>query len=43
MVGTSTPVESIPVLDFDDTTAEFALFTGVLFGYGGSGITVSVG
>jgi len=26
MVGTSTPVESIPVLDFDDTTVEYADF-----------------
>ena len=34
---------SHPVLDFDDTTAEAAIFTGVLFGYGGSGMTVSVG
>jgi hypothetical protein len=23
MVGTSTPAESIPVLDFDDTTVEY--------------------
>src|SRR5262245_40699092 len=34
---------SHPVLDFDDTTAESAIWTGILFGYGGSGITVLVG
>jgi hypothetical protein len=34
---------SHPVLDFDDTTAEFAIFTGLLMGYAGGGITVSVG
>jgi hypothetical protein len=34
---------SHPVLDFDDTTAESATFTGILFGYAGGGITVSVG
>jgi hypothetical protein len=33
---------SHPVLDFDDTTAESAVFTGRLFGYAGGGITVSV-
>lgn len=32
-----------PVLDFDDTTAEAAIFTGVLSTtYGGAGITISV-
>jgi hypothetical protein len=34
---------SHPVLDFDDTTAESAVFTGLLFGYAGGGITVTVG
>lgn len=30
MVGTSTPVESVPVLDFDDTTVEYADFYAVM-------------
>jgi hypothetical protein len=34
---------SHPVLDFDDTTAESATFTGILSGYAGGGITVTVG
>lgn len=33
---------SHPVLDFDDTTAESAIFTGRLVGYAGGGITVHV-
>jgi hypothetical protein len=32
-----------PVLDFDDTAAESAIFTGILYGYAGGGLTVSVG
>ena len=43
MVGTSTPAESIPVLDFDDTTQEYADFYGVLpANYAGGGLTVTV-
>ncbi len=34
---------SHPVLDFDDTTAEAAIFTGMLFGYASGGLTVSLG
>jgi hypothetical protein len=34
---------SHPVLDFDDTTAESSVFTGLLVGYAGGGITVTVG
>jgi hypothetical protein len=34
---------SHPVLDHDDTTAEASIFTGVLYGYAGGGVTVSVG
>lgn len=30
MVGTSTPAEAIPVLDFDDTTVEYADFYCVM-------------
>jgi hypothetical protein len=42
MVGTSTPVESIPVLDFDDTTVEYADFYGVMpNNYTGGGVTIT--
>jgi hypothetical protein len=44
MVGTSTPVESIPVLDFDDTTQEYADFYCVMpRNYAGGGVTVTIG
>lgn len=43
MVGTSAPVEAIPVLDFDDTTQEYIDFHGVLPGnYAGGGLTVQI-
>ena len=42
MVGTSTPVENIPVLDFDDTTVEYADFYCVMPStYAGGGVTVT--
>ena len=42
MVGTSTPAEAIPVLDFDDTTVEYADFYCVMpANYAGGGITVT--
>ncbi len=42
MTGTSTPAESVPVLDFDDTTAEYADFYCVLpRNYGGGGVTIT--
>lgn len=42
MTGTSSPVESIPVLDFDDTTAEYADFYCVMpRNYAGGGITIT--
>jgi hypothetical protein len=43
MTGASTPAESIPVLDFDDTTAEYADFYCVMpRNYAGGGITVTI-
>ncbi len=43
MVGTSTPAESIPVLDFDDTTQEYADFYCVMpEHYDGGGITATI-
>jgi len=42
MVGASTPVESIPVLDFDDTTAEYADFYCVMpRNYASGGLTIT--
>jgi hypothetical protein len=42
VTGTSTPVEAIPVLDFDDTTAEYADFYCVLpRNYASGGLTVT--
>jgi hypothetical protein len=42
MVGTSTPVEAIPVLDFDDTAAEYADFYCFMpRNYNGGGVTIS--
>ena len=42
MVGASTPVESIPVLDFDDTTVEYADFYCVMpSNYAGGGVTLT--
>lgn len=42
MTGASTPAESIPVLDFDDTTAEYADFYAVLpRNYASGGLTVT--
>jgi len=42
MAGTSTPVESVPVLDFDDTTVEYADFYCVMpSAYAGGGITLT--
>ena len=42
IADTSTPVASIPVLDFDGTTAEFAdWYVTVPSNYGGGGFTVS--
>ena len=43
VVGASTPVENIPVLDFDDTTQEYTDFYCVMpEHYGGGGITITV-
>jgi hypothetical protein len=43
MTGASTPAESIPVLDFDDTTQEYADFYCVMpASYAGGGVTVTV-
>src|SRR3990167_6465099 len=42
MVGTSAPVESVPVLDFDDTTVEYADFYCLMpRNYGGGGVTLT--
>lgn len=42
MVGTSTPVESIPVLDFDDTTVEYAdFYCAMPSTYAGGGVTLT--
>ena len=43
MVGTSTPAESIPVLDFDDTTVEYADFYCIMPDHyaGTTGVTLS--
>lgn len=42
MVGTSTPAENVPVLDFDDTTVEYADFYCVMpANYASGGITVT--
>lgn len=43
MTGTSTPAEAVPVLDFDDTTVEYADFYGVMPShYAGGGITMII-
>jgi len=43
MVGTSTPAESILVLDFDDTTQEYADFLCFMpANYSGGGITLTI-
>lgn len=43
IVGTSTPAESVPVLAFDSTTAEYADFYGVLPAhYAGGGLTLTI-
>ena len=42
VVGTSTPVESIPVLDFDDTTVEYADWYCMMpRNYAGGGVTIT--
>lgn len=43
MVGTSTPAESIPLLDFDDSTVEYADFHGLVMprNYSGGGVTLT--
>src|SRR3990167_11009704 len=42
MVGTSVPVESVPVLDFDDTTVEYADFYCLMpRAYAGGGLTLT--
>jgi hypothetical protein len=42
LTGTSTPAEAVPVLDYDDTTVEYADFYCVLpRHYGGNGITLT--
>lgn len=44
MTGASTPAEAIPVLDFDDTTQEYADFYAVMpASYAGGGVTITVG
>lgn len=43
IVGTSAPVESVPVLDFDDTTVEYADFYCLMpRNYGGGGVTLTI-
>ena len=44
VLGTSTPAESVPVLDFDDTTQEYIDFYGVMPEHyaGTTGITLTV-
>ena len=42
IVGASTPAESFPVWDFDDTTAEYMDFLCKLEGYAGGGLTFTV-
>ena len=40
--GASTPAEAVPVLDFDDTTVEYADFYGVMpNNYAGGGVTLT--
>lgn len=42
MVGASTPAENVPVLDFDDTTVEYADFYCVMpRTYSGGGVTLT--
>ena len=42
VVGTSTPVENFLVLDFDDTTVEYADFAGFMPAYyAGGGVTIT--
>lgn len=42
VTGASTPAESVPVLDFDDTTAEYADFYCMMpRNYGGGGLTLT--
>jgi hypothetical protein len=42
IAGASTPAESVPVLDFDDTTVEYADFYGYMpLSYGGGGVTIT--
>lgn len=44
MVGTSTPVENIPILNFDDTAIEYADFYCVMpRNYAGGGLTITFG
>src|SRR5688500_11882892 len=40
--GGSTPAESVPVFDFDDTAAEYMDFYGLLRGYAGGGLTLDI-
>jgi hypothetical protein len=43
VTGTSTPAEAIPVLDFDDTTVEYADWYGLMpRTYTGNGITITI-
>lgn len=43
IAGTSTPAEAVPVLDFDDTTVEYADFYGVMpRNYAGGGLTLTI-
>ena len=43
MVGTSTPVENIPVLDFDDTTVEYMdFYCEMPSHYAGGGVTLVI-
>lgn len=40
--GGSTPAETYPVADFQDTADEFLDFVGVLQGYAGGGVTLTI-
>lgn len=44
VTGTSTPVEAFDVLDFDDTTQEYADFHGLVLPstYAGGGLTITI-
>jgi hypothetical protein len=42
ITGTSSPVEAVPVFDFDASATEYMDFYGVAEGYGGGGFTLKI-